>query len=30
MTHAMRRGRASDANLAASMAAECFKGLSRL
>ena len=27
MTHAMRRGRASDANLAASMAAECFQEL---
>ena len=27
MTHAMRRGRASDANLAASKAAECFQGL---
>ena len=27
MTQSLRRGRASDANLAASMAAECFKGL---
>ena len=27
MTQALRRGRSSDANLAASMAAECFQGL---